>query len=83
MVAIAGAVVVVLSAKNSEDKMGPSDIWDAITRWEFELYLGVTAALIITLMWASGKYGRKSIVIDLGLVGLYGMTRTNPSWAVT
>ncbi|KAL8818396.1 MAG: hypothetical protein Q9191_007949 [Dirinaria sp. TL-2023a] len=72
LVAVAGAVVVVLSAKNSEHKMGPKDIWDAITRWEFELYLGITAAAIVVLMWASGKYGERSIVIDLGLVGLYG-----------
>ena len=72
MVAVAGAVVVVLSAKNSEDKMGPRDIWEAITRWEFELYLGITAAVIVVLMWASGRYGDRSIVIDLGLVGLYG-----------
>ncbi|KAL8938376.1 MAG: hypothetical protein Q9216_003933 [Gyalolechia sp. 2 TL-2023] len=72
LVAVAGAVVVVLSAKNSETRMGPDDIWSAITRWEFELYLGITAALIIVLIWASGKYGEKSILIDLGLVGLFG-----------
>lgn len=72
LVAIAGAVVVVLSAKNSETKMGPDDIWSAITRWEFELYLGITAAFIISLIWASGRYGEKSILIDLGLVGLFG-----------
>ena len=72
LVAIAGAVVVVLSAKNSEIKMGPHHIWLAITRWEFELYLGITAALIVMLVWASGKYGHKSILVDLGLVGLFG-----------
>ncbi|KAL9595302.1 MAG: hypothetical protein Q9219_006524 [cf. Caloplaca sp. 3 TL-2023] len=72
LVAVAGAVVVVLSAKNSEIKMGPDDVWFAITRWEFEVYLGVTAALIIALLWASGKYGERSIFIDLGLVGLFG-----------
>ncbi|KAL8716733.1 MAG: hypothetical protein Q9225_005962 [Loekoesia sp. 1 TL-2023] len=72
LVAIAGAVVVVLSAKNSETQMGPDDIWSAITRWEFELYLGITAAFIISLVWASGRYGEKSILIDLGLVGLFG-----------
>lgn len=73
IVAIGGAVTVVLSAKNSEIKMGPHDVWKAITRWEFEVYLGVTAALIITLMWASGRYGDRTILIDLGLVGLFGM----------
>lgn len=77
VVAAAGAVVVVLSAKQSETKMGPGDIWDAITRWEFELYLGITAFLIIVLMWASGKYGERTILIDLGLVGLYGKLTHN------
>ena len=72
LVAIAGAVTIVLSAKNSETKMGPRDVWAAITRWEFETYLGITAALIVLLMWASGRYGEKTILIDLGLVGLFG-----------
>ncbi|SLM39873.1 Magnesium transporter NIPA [Lasallia pustulata] len=72
VVAVAGAVTVVLSAKTSEPKMGPDDVWSAITRWEFELYLGITAVLIIGLIWASGKYGHKTILIDLGLVGLFG-----------
>ncbi|MCJ1392547.1 hypothetical protein MMC18_005415 [Xylographa bjoerkii] len=74
IVAVAGAVTVVLSAKNSETKMGPQDLWAAITRWEFEVYLGITAGLIVALMWASGKYGGKSILIDLGLVGLFVST---------
>ncbi|KAK2766095.1 hypothetical protein FQN54_007610 [Arachnomyces sp. PD_36] len=72
VVAVAGAVTVVMSAKTSENKMGPEDIWGMITRWEFELYLGLTAALIVGLMWASGKYGKKTSLIDLGLVGLFG-----------
>ena len=71
-VAIAGAVVIVISAKNEEQKMGPDDVWHAITRWEFETYLGITAGLIIILMWASVKYGDRTILIDLGLVGLFG-----------
>ena len=73
-IAVAGAVTVVLSAKTSETKMGPGDIWTAITRWEFELYLGVTAAMMIILVWMSGKYGEKTVLIDLGLVGLFGRT---------
>lgn len=73
VVAIAGAVTIVLSAKNSEVKMGPNHVWAAITRWEFETYLGITAALILVLMWASGRYGEKTILIDLGLVGLFGI----------
>lgn len=72
IVAIAGAVVVVLSAKSSEEKIGPHDIWVMITRWEFELYLGLTAALIVGLMWASGTYGQRTILVDVGLVALFG-----------
>ncbi|KAL4870598.1 hypothetical protein BDV12DRAFT_56172 [Aspergillus spectabilis] len=72
IIAIAGAVVVVLSAKSSEEKIGPHDIWLMITRWEFELYLGLTAGLIVVLMWASPKYGSRTILIDVGLVGLFG-----------
>jgi hypothetical protein len=49
--------------------MGPHDVWEAITRWEFELYIGITGALIVALMWASDDMG-KTVLIDLGLVGL-------------
>lgn len=71
-VAIAGAVIIVLSAKTSEIKMGPDDIWSAISRWEFETYVGITILLILILMWTSGKYGERTILIDLGLVALFG-----------
>lgn len=76
--AVAGAVVVVLSAKSSEDKIGPHDIWVMITRWEFELYLGLSAGLIVVLMFLSGKYGSRTILIDVGLVALFGMFVLSP-----
>lgn len=72
VIAIAGACTVVLSAQNSTADLGPKDLWSAITRWEFELYLGITAVLMAALMWMSSKYGERLIVIDLGLVGLFG-----------
>lgn len=73
LVSIAGAVVVVISAKSSEEKIGPHDIWEMITQWEFELYLGLTAGLILALMWLSAKHGPRTILIDVGLVALFGM----------
>ena len=76
LIAVGGVVTVVLSAKTSETRFGPDDVWGAITRWEFELYLGLTAGTMFALMWASGKYGEKTILIDLGLVGLFGRTTT-------
>lgn len=72
LIAIGGAVTIVLSARMTDPKLGPHDIWKSITRWEFETYLGITAGLIVVLMWASGRYGDKSIMIDIGLVGLFG-----------
>lgn len=72
LVAIGGAVTVVLSAKQEETKLAPHDVWDAITTTAFEIYLAVTCSLIALLMWASPRYGHRTILIDLGLVGLFG-----------
>lgn len=72
VIAVGGVVTVVLSAKTEETKLNPHDILDAITTMEFEIYLGVTISLIAVLMYASGKYGRRTSLIDLGLVGLFG-----------
>lgn len=73
VIAVAGVVTVVLSANQEETKLEPHDVWAAITTMEFEIYLGVTTLLIVILMWASGRYGKRTILIDLGLVGLFGM----------
>lgn len=72
LIAIAGCVIVVLSASGSNPKLDADEIWRLISTWEFETYFGITAFLIIALMYASSRYGEKSILIDLGLVGLFG-----------
>jgi hypothetical protein len=72
LVAVGGAVTVVLSAKQQERKFGPHEIWGAITTLEFEIYMAITIFLIMVLMWASPRYGNKTILVDLGLVGLFG-----------
>jgi len=72
IIAIGGAVTVVLSAKQEETKLGPHEVWDAITTMEFEIYMGVSCSLIALLMWLSPRYGNRTILIDLGLVGLFG-----------
>ncbi|KAK5677400.1 hypothetical protein LTS10_009970 [Elasticomyces elasticus] len=72
IIAIGGCVTVVLSASDSNPKLTPDKIWKLITYWEFETYLGVTISMIILLTVLSNKYGHKTILIDLGLVGLYG-----------
>ncbi|KPM37619.1 hypothetical protein AK830_g8945 [Neonectria ditissima] len=72
VIAVGGAVTVVLSARGEETKLNPHDVLDAITTLAFEIYLGVTILLIGILMWASPRYGKDTILIDLGLVGLFG-----------
>ncbi|KAI2630543.1 DUF803-domain-containing protein [Xylaria nigripes] len=72
LIAVGGAITVVLSAKGEETKLDPHDVWDAITTMEFEIYLGITSFFIVVLMWASPRYGNRTILIDLGLVGLFG-----------
>lgn len=72
LIAVGGCVVVVLSASDSNPKLTPKAIWHLVTRWEFETYLGVTCFLVIILMLASNRFGEKTILIDIGLVGLFG-----------
>ncbi|ROW12286.1 hypothetical protein VMCG_00147 [Cytospora schulzeri] len=72
VIAVFGAITVVLSASSQETKLDPHAVLEAITTTEFEIYMGVTCGLIILLMWLSPKYGNRTILIDLSLVGLFG-----------
>lgn len=72
IIAVGGAVTVVLSANDNNPKLGPGEVWKLISTWEFETYLGITVGVIALLMVASNRYGEKNILIDLGLVGLFG-----------
>lgn len=73
IIAIAGCVVVVLSAAGESDaQLDAAQIWALIATWEFELYLGITLTLIVILVLLSTRYGTKYILVPLGLVGLFG-----------
>ena len=72
IIAVAGCVTVVMSASDSNPKLDQDTIWHLITRWEFETYLGITVFLMLALAAASNKYGDRTILIDLGLMGLFG-----------
>lgn len=72
LISIGGAVTVVLSAKTSEKKLDPDGLWDDIKRWEFLVYVLITVVAIGILMYASPRYGQRTILVDLGLVGLFG-----------
>ncbi|RPA77283.1 DUF803-domain-containing protein, partial [Ascobolus immersus RN42] len=72
LVSIAGAVVVVSSAAKEERKLGPEEILEAVERKAFLIYAGVCVGLIAGFLWASRRWGRKYVLIDLTLVGLFG-----------
>lgn len=72
IIAVGGTVTIVISAQGSNPKLGPDQIWHLIKQWEFLVYLGVTALVTIMLMILSNRIGHKLILIDLGLVGLFG-----------
>lgn len=72
LISIGGAVTVVLSAKTEEKKLDPDGLWDDIKRWEFLAYVLITVVAIGVLMYLSPRYGQRTILVDLGLVGLFG-----------
>lgn len=72
IIAVAGCVTVVISSPDSNPKLTPDAIWSLISAWEFLTYFGITVVLIIALCIASNRFGEKTILIDIGLVGLFG-----------
>ncbi|KAH9824575.1 NIPA-like protein 2, partial [Teratosphaeria destructans] len=72
VIAVGGCVTVVLSASDSNPKLDQDKIWSLIAHWEFLTYFAITVFLILVLSLASNRLGEKTILIDLGLVGLYG-----------
>jgi len=72
IIAVGGAVTVVVSAKVNNPKLGPHEIGDLLKRWEFLTYFGITLGTIIVLMVLSNRYGERTVVIDIGVAGLLG-----------
>ncbi|KAI5806460.1 magnesium transporter, partial [Peziza echinospora] len=72
IVSIIGAVVVVSSSAPEEVKLGPDQIIDAISQPAFLIYFLITSVMILVLIPLSTTYGSKLILIDLGLVALFG-----------
>ncbi|EGX48680.1 hypothetical protein AOL_s00079g319 [Orbilia oligospora ATCC 24927] len=72
VIAIFGVAVVVSSSQPKEEKLTPGQIWWEISQTPFEVYFTITCTLIVVLLYLSGKHGSRFILIDLGLVGLFG-----------
>lgn len=71
-IAIAGSVTVVLSAQVEQPKLPPKEIIDAISQTTFKGYFAFTSITILALSYLSPRYGSSYILIDLGLVALFG-----------
>ena len=71
-IAIAGGVTVVLSAQAEQPTLSPKQIIKAVTQTSFEIYLVFAVSLMILLGYLSPRYGDRYILIDLGLVALFG-----------
>nr|OQO24559.1 hypothetical protein B0A51_07730 [Rachicladosporium sp. CCFEE 5018] len=72
LIAIGGCVTVVLSASGSDPRLDPKTLFALISTWEFTAYLITTHAMIIGLSILSNRYGDRTILIDVGLVALFG-----------
>ncbi|KAK7203947.1 magnesium transporter NIPA-domain-containing protein [Myxozyma melibiosi] len=72
LVAILGAVVVVLASNPQEDYLDAHRILQAVSQLSFQIYVVITLVLIAVLVVASGRYGERWIMIDISLVALFG-----------
>ncbi|KAG2219930.1 hypothetical protein INT45_010444 [Circinella minor] len=72
LLAMLGAAGVVSSTKHRETKLSPELVAAALMQPRSIVFYFVTGALIVFLTVLSPKYGSKNILIDLGLVALYG-----------
>ncbi|KAG2209954.1 hypothetical protein INT47_003389 [Mucor saturninus] len=72
VLAVAGAAMVVLSSNSQEIVLSPELIVESITQLQSIIYFILTACAIVTLTILSPIYGASSIMIDLGLVAIYG-----------
>ncbi|KAL7749793.1 hypothetical protein RI367_004669 [Sorochytrium milnesiophthora] len=72
LLAIVGAVVVVSSAKQTETQFDPNGLVDLFLQTQFLVYVLCTVLIGLFLVSASNQWGRHIIVVDLGLVAIFG-----------
>ncbi|KAI8080123.1 magnesium transporter NIPA-domain-containing protein [Gilbertella persicaria] len=72
ILAVTGAAMVVFSSNSEETALSPELIMEALTQTQSIVYFILTAIAIVALTILSPIYGSSSIMIDLGLVAIYG-----------
>lgn len=73
MLAIMGAVTVVLSSDASDGPLSPEKLLEAISQHAFLIFSAVYAIGVFILMGLSeGSAGRRWVLVDVGLCALFG-----------
>ncbi|CAG8441856.1 6485_t:CDS:2 [Ambispora leptoticha] len=72
VIAIFGAIVVVINSKADEVKLDPAAIIAALSKTNSLIYFAITISLIFFLMSISDEIGPRFIFVDLSLVALFG-----------
>ena len=74
VIAIIGAVTVVLSSNGSDTRLDPDGLLRAISQTPFIIYSCIYAAGAIVLATLSeGSIGKEWVFVDVGLCALFGM----------
>ncbi|KAL0078021.1 magnesium transporter NIPA-domain-containing protein [Phycomyces blakesleeanus] len=72
LLAMAGAAAVVFSSRSKETKLTPELVTEALFQTRSLVFYLLTILLILVLSLLSPRHGQKNILIDLGLVAVYG-----------
>lgn len=73
MIAIVGAVTVVLSANSSDTRLDPDALIRAITQQVFIVYAIIYIVAAVVLAWLSPRpIGQKHVFVDVGLCAIFG-----------
>ena len=74
LIAIIGAVTVVLASNASDSRLGPDELLEAISQTSFIVYSSIYVAGAIFLATLSeGSIGRTWVFVDIGLCALFGL----------
>ncbi|CCM03376.1 uncharacterized protein FIBRA_05506 [Fibroporia radiculosa] len=73
LIAVVGAVTVVLSSNPSDQRLDPQGLVHAVTRRPFIIYTGIYIAGAVFLSYLSERTtGKKWVYVDVGLCALFG-----------
>ena len=74
VIAIIGAVTVVLASNASDIRLGPDELLQAICQTSFIIYSSIYVAGVILLATLSeGSIGRTWVFVDIGLCAIFGL----------